>query len=758
MTSNKAPLISTALLIVAVTGAILMWLYLDQRAIHGVVLEVISGQPIADATLQLEGRQLTTNGAGQFKVNLEQARQVHLEASARGYFPSTLTFDLPWYLKTGHLEVRLAPIGLSIRVIDGWTEKPLPGVTLRVGNQSYQTDSDGQVTLTPQPLDFPLPISLAYAGYENRQIQLTRLPQRSSEMPLTLALEPHTLTGFVVAADSGEPLPDITVTASGVTQKTDSDGRFFLFRLLPGQIISVQPPPTFRPVQLEFDNQPTAVIEVPSKALAVNVIDAFSGLPLPGALVGLGEKVYKTNAQGQAMLEHIPDQGQLHIRQSAYFSKTVEFRSAQTATVNLIPMNIQGHIIDAETGQLLTQARMRLDTDPLPAPADGHYRLMHFAQTQVLDIRHAGYRSASLSLKLGSNTELMAENLSVQPCKEIPEPRPGPCLNLLLHPFVAKAIYVPFNLLSQPDQMQAIFEVIERTELNAIILDVKSDRGYLAWNSRVEQADWLEIDGQRPGWMTLESLLAEAEARDIYTIARMVIFKDNPLALGNPDLALTDQAGQAWIDGEGLAWANPYREEVWNYNIALAREVAALGFDEINLDYIRFPSDGNIAAISFGQESTPETKTKAIRTFVSQMREALMPYGTFLSADVFGLTVWVDPADDMNIGQRVIDIAPYVDYLAPMIYPSTFGPGSLGLANPADHPYEVIFRSQLAALERVPESTRVRPWLQGYWYGSYEMLLQKQAANDAGSSGWAWWNAGGVYDESIFERGSLAAR
>ena len=746
------------LLVAAVTGAILMGLYLKQRSIHGVVLDSATGRPVADTILYIEGRQLVTNGAGRFNVNLTKARQVPLEATASGYFPAALTFDLPWYLKTGHLEVALAPMGLSFRVIDAWTEKPLPAVSLRIGGQVYQTDSDGQVSLSPQPLDLPLPVSLVYPGYEKQQIQLTRLPQKSSDLPLTLTMEPHTLTGFVVAADSGDPLPGITVTAGEVTRKTDDDGRFFLFRLEPEQTISVQPPPDFHPVQFEFKNQATAVIEVPPKALAVNVLDAFSGMPVSEAQIQLNGQTYSTDAQGQALLQRIPEQGKLQVRQGDYFSKTVEFRSAQTATVNLIPKTIQGHIRDAETGQLLSQARMRLDNNPLPAPSDGHYRLMHFAQTQVLDIRHAGYRPASLALNLKNNAELTAENLSVQPCQKAQEAQLGACMDLWLYPFSAKAIYVPFNLLSQPDQVQAIFDLIERTELNAIVLDVKSDRGYLAWDSQIAQADWLEIDGQRPGWMPLESFLAQAKAHGIYTIARMVIFKDNPLALANPALALTDRDGQVWIDGEGLAWANPHREEVRNYNIALAQEVAAMGFDEINLDYIRFPSDGNISAISISQENTAESKTAAIRTFASQMREALIPYGTFLSADVFGLTVWVDPEDDMNIGQRVIDIAPYVDYLAPMIYPSTFGAGSLGLANPADHPYEVIFRSQLAALERVPESTKVRPWLQGYWYGPYEMLLQKQAANDAGSSGWLWWNAAGVYDESIFERGSLAAR
>ena len=151
-----------------------------------------------------------------------------------------------------------------------------------------------------------------------------------------------------------------------------------------------------------------------------------------------------------------------------------------------------------------------------------------------------------------------------------------------------------------------------------------------------------------------------------------------------------------------------------------------------------------------------EVRTHARREMVDITRrvtDALRPYGVFTSADVFGLTVWVDPESDMSIGQRVIDVAPFVDYLCPMVYPATFRSGNLGYADPSAYPYDVVYRSQGAAEARVPPSTRVRPWLQAYWYSLDEMLLQKQAANDAGAPGWTFWNAGGVYDEGLFVEG-----
>jgi len=368
-----------------------------------------------------------------------------------------------------------------------------------------------------------------------------------------------------------------------------------------------------------------------------------------------------------------------------------------------------------------------------------------------LSLKKLAYRLGRISITpTETSVSVQQQDIQTEPCQSPQDGSAALCLDLLMEPFSARAIYIPFTLLSQPDTIYNLFDLVDHTELNAVVIDVKSDRGYLAWDSDVAQANAMGIDGNREGWLSLKTFIAEAKRRDIYTIARMVTFKDDPLAFANADLAVLQADGSVWTDGEGLAWANPFKEAVWNYNIALAKEVAALGFDEINLDYLRFPSDGALSDIVYDTENTAETRTTAIRTFVSKMDEALKPYGVYLSADVFGLTVWVDPENDMNIGQRVMDIAPYVDYLSPMIYPSTFVTGNLGYANPTAYQYQVVYRSQLAAMGRVPSTTKVRPWLQAYWYSATEMLLQKQAANDAGSAGWIWWNAAGVYDESVF--------
>ena len=150
-----------------------------------------------------------------------------------------------------------------------------------------------------------------------------------------------------------------------------------------------------------------------------------------------------------------------------------------------------------------------------------------------------------------------------------------------------------------------------------------------------------------------------------------------------------------------------------------------------------------------------ETRTAAIQSFMQQLQEALRPSGVFISADLFGLTVWVAPYKDMGIGQRVQALTPYIDYLCPMVYPATFGPNNLGYPIPAEHPYDVVYRSQIQAVTRVSSTVKVRPWLQHYSgggvkYGLKEFQIQKKAAEDAHSWGWTVWNSGAKYNPELF--------
>ena len=391
---------------------------------------------------------------------------------------------------------------------------------------------------------------------------------------------------------------------------------------------------------------------------------------------------------------------------------------------------LQGRIVNASTGLLVDDALVYFDDGGIVPATGGGFSVPDSAAGSELTIKAPGYRK-SLALVA-----------------------PGSPLDISLEPFEFKGIYVPFGLLALPERVKSVVDFVGQTELNSIVVDVKSDRGVIAYESEVPLAS--EIGAFRRGYVSPKELLQWCVDKDIYTVARIVVFKDDPLAHAKPELAVVDGEGQLWLDREQLGWANPFREEVWDYNIALAKEVAEMGFDEIQFDYIRFPSDGDVHAITYEEENTIETRTVAIRGFAERLSEELRPYAVFTSADVFGLTVWVKEGSDMGIGQRVEDISAHVDYLCPMVYPSAFESGNLGYVDPTLHPYGVVYRSTLEALKR--SDALVRPWLQHYslkgiHYDHSRLFAQRMAADEAtalGAQGWTYWNAGGKYDVSLF--------
>jgi peptidoglycan/xylan/chitin deacetylase (PgdA/CDA1 family) len=315
-----------------------------------------------------------------------------------------------------------------------------------------------------------------------------------------------------------------------------------------------------------------------------------------------------------------------------------------------------------------------------------------------------------------------------------------------------KGLYITYYGMASEEHRARAQELLENTELNAIVMDVKGDFGLLPYTSTVPTA--LEIGaGNQPVIRDWPTWMQWFKERHIYTIARIVVFKDDVLAAAQPAWAVIDSAtGGVWHDREKLGWVDPSREEVWDYNIALAVEAAQLGFDEVQFDYVRFPTDGSISRATFAVENTEENRTAAITGFLAKARQALAPYPVKLAADVFGYTTW--RTDDMGIGQQIETIAPYLDVLSPMLYPSTFAHGLPGLPeyNKAiAFPYEIVNQSTRRAVERlsaVNPQLEVRPWIQdfpdyafdGRSYTPGEIRLQMEGVRQAGGRGWLLWD------------------
>ena len=315
-----------------------------------------------------------------------------------------------------------------------------------------------------------------------------------------------------------------------------------------------------------------------------------------------------------------------------------------------------------------------------------------------------------------------------------------------------KGLYITYYALGSTRFRSHVQSLLETTELNAIVMDVKGDRGLIPYTTTVQ----LAIDmGQNEQVMLKDwaAWMAWFEERNIYTIARIVVFKDEPLATHYPDWAVRDfETDELWRDREQLGWGDPTQEAVWDYNIALAVEAAQKGFDEIQFDYIRFPTDGDIKRTKFSVENTAENRVAAITGFLAKARQALDPYEVKIAADVFGYTTW--RSDDMGIGQHLESMAPYLDVLSPMLYPSTF---AHGLPNLPEYqfsiafPYEILHKSTLRAVNRataINPNLVVRPWIQDFpdyafdrrIYTPDEIRLQMDGAREAGGRGWLLWD------------------
>ncbi len=313
-------------------------------------------------------------------------------------------------------------------------------------------------------------------------------------------------------------------------------------------------------------------------------------------------------------------------------------------------------------------------------------------------------------------------------------------------PSAVRGIYLTGAMAGGPN-LDAYIDLANETEVNAMVVDVK-EGGELTYPSEVPLAK--EIGATSDYIPDLEKVVRRLKDNDIYAIARLAVFQDDILARERPELAVMNSVtGGPWVNYNDVAWTNAYRKEVWEYNVAIAKEAAEAGFDEIQFDYIRFPSDGPMDQLDYGEETFP-TQEDAIAGFLKYAHGKLEPTGVEVAADVFGL---VGHNDNGGIGQRVSKMVPYLDVLCPMVYPSHYGPGSYGFPNPNAEPYGVIQVSMEEFQQKARKANpdlELRPWLQDFDmgvpdYGPAEVKAQMQATYDLGLTGWLLWNAGSEF-------------
>lgn len=320
------------------------------------------------------------------------------------------------------------------------------------------------------------------------------------------------------------------------------------------------------------------------------------------------------------------------------------------------------------------------------------------------------------------------------------------CTSLCIPEFHVRGIYVT-GWAAGSERMNDLIELVENTVLNTMVIDIKDQDGYLSYISSVPLAQ--EIGANKRKISNPKALLEKLKSKNIYTIARISVFKDEVLAKKRPDLMLRLYDSENHKIKKDTTWLNPAMEEVWEYNILLAREAVRLGFDEIQFDYIRYPALANSTLIAL----TPDFRSKSsyINDFVKYSVEALADLNVPVSIDVFGLTTTVN--GDMGIGQNFKELSELVNIISPMVYPSHYSEGVYNIPEPDREPYQVVYRSLDDALKKVngKEGFIIRPWLQDFSlrsrYTEEDILAQIRAVENLGLKEWLLWNPSSRYTE-----------
>lgn len=328
-------------------------------------------------------------------------------------------------------------------------------------------------------------------------------------------------------------------------------------------------------------------------------------------------------------------------------------------------------------------------------------------------------------------------------------------------PDSVRALYVNAWAAGSRSRMAELIRITDATEINALIIDIKESDTYLSHSgTTIALAREIGAD-KRPATTWLPELVDTLRAHGIYSIARIVVFKDRMLAERKPDLAIRHVNGGLWRDNKGGAWVNPYDRRVWDYNIAIAREALEMGFSELQWDYVRFPdvTEKARATMAF-PGSNGVSRADNIQAFLRYSKEQLKDQGVPVTADVFGLVTHLE--DDVGIGQNWERVITAADAVLPMVYPSHYYAGLYGFPRPGLKPYEVVRLATADAVERtrfIADSAKVavgevRPWLEamsirGLRYGPAELRAQIQGAYDAGATGWALWNPGSRFGEFV---------
>jgi hypothetical protein len=478
---------------------------------------------------------------------------------------------------------------------------------------------------------------------------------------------------------------------------------------------------------LPFLPTPKPTPEQPREVTVV-ALELGTDLPLAGVSLSVEGATAVTGQDGRGSLTAMRG-ATVEAAADGYDPATAPVPDDGDLTLELRPNVVSGTVTDG-AGKPIEGVRVFVDGSDTMVRTDarGRYRLAGVPEEGSMVYKMPGFRLGVIPIDAE-----MAKDVA-------------------LEPFAVRALYAPGAVFEGAGRLDELLALIDRTEANAMVIDVKETDGWLYYETDLPEAAAAGSD-KRPIF-DLGELLPALKERGIYVIARMVVMKDNTVGVSRPELAVRNSAtGEPWRDFGGGVWLDPYNPGVAEYIAAIAGDLAAKGFDEVQLDYVRFFSDGDYSVADPNLPNTQSFRLPAIRRLFRLVSDELATTRAFFAADVFPIS-FIAP-DDQGIGQRPEVIMPYVDYFSPMVYPSHYATGTFGFAVPNDHPYEIIdetlkiMNGQAAGLPMV-----IRPWIQDFGlppvprYTASQVRTEMQALTDNGAVGWMIWHAAAHFTEA----------
>jgi hypothetical protein len=614
------------------------------------------------------------------------------------------------------MQSRLSPVRF------GRAADRLQGGSPSLNHRAAQLKRNGLWSRVSWPVSislFAVPVALAL---------LTFLAPRLSASPevavrVTDRYTGQQIAGAMLTFDEGEV-------------STESDGTVTIELPTASSAVTIQAP-GYEAITttLSGGGPPDWQVALRPNVLRGRLVDAESSAGISGAavvVIGPGDTQLSTStdADGRFAFNSVPEDATIRFSSSDHGVAEEPVGERTEINLTMRPSFVSGIVTDA-TGAPIAGARVAAANGSAESGtgADGTFRLTGGTDVAEVLISAPGYAD---------------KNLTVDSSRKVAAALDAETIN---------AIYANLGVLTVPERWNRLIEIADTTEINAIVIDVKQDTIY--YDTQVPF--FRNIDGIITPIFDPKDLLAELHAHGIYAIARMVVFKDPLVAAARPDLAVRDEvSGGPWLDMNGTPWVNAFNQELWEANADLGAELAQLGFDEVQYDYIRFPSDGDLRTADFGNDYSQENRRAAITGAVALGSEKVRSAGGVFAIDLFPIIALL--GDDQGIGQTLQDLTPLADYVCLMIYPSHFEVGNIPVdGHPNDFPAETVTYTLERSQQWVPGTMKkMRPWLQDFTYplegyseyGPSEVRAQIDAAEAMGVSGWLLWNAAGEFQVS----------